>query len=77
MGELGIDGKLVADLCGHGLDVSQNVYHQSPAASGLPAVSQLEISIDGVQNSGGRFNRLLSRCKGNYILNKSTYIAYS
>jgi integrase len=42
MGELGIDGKLVADQCGHTLDVSQNVYRQSPVASRLPAVNQLE-----------------------------------
>jgi integrase len=49
MGELGIDGKLVADQCGHTLDVSQNVYRQSPVASRLPAVNQLEISLNGVQ----------------------------
>lgn len=42
MGELGIDGKLVADQCGHTLDVNQNVYRQSPVTSRLPAVNQLE-----------------------------------
>jgi integrase len=42
MGDLGIDGKLVADQCGHTLDVGQNVYRQSPVASRLPAVNQLE-----------------------------------
>lgn len=42
MGDLGIDGKLVADQCGHTLDVNQNVYRQSPVASRLPAVNQLE-----------------------------------
>jgi len=42
MGELGIDGKLVADQCGHTLDVSQNVYRHSPVASRLPAINQLE-----------------------------------
>jgi integrase len=42
MGELGVDGKLVADQCGHTLDVNQNVYRQSPVASRLPAVNLLE-----------------------------------
>jgi integrase len=42
MGQLGVDGKLVADQCGHTLDVSQNVYRQSPGESRLPAVNQLE-----------------------------------
>ncbi len=42
MGELGVDGKLVADQCGQTLDVNQNVYRQSPVASRLPAVNQLE-----------------------------------
>jgi len=42
MGDLGVDGKLVADQCGHTLDVSQNVYRQTPVASRLPAVNQLE-----------------------------------
>ncbi len=45
MGELGIDGKLVAGQCGHTLDVSQNAYRQSPVASWLPAVNQLKISL--------------------------------
>ena len=42
MGDLGVEGKLVADQCGHTLDVSQNVYRQSPVESRLPAVNQLE-----------------------------------
>jgi integrase len=42
MRDLGVDGKLVADQCGHSLDVNQNVYTQSPVASRLPAVNQLE-----------------------------------
>jgi hypothetical protein len=42
MGELGIDWKLVADQCGHTLDVRRNVYRQSPVANRLPAVNQLE-----------------------------------
>ena len=41
MKSLGVDGKLVADQLGHGLDVSQNVYTQSPvevqSARGQPA----------------------------------------
>jgi integrase len=49
MGELGIDGKLVAGQCGHTLDVSQNIYRQSPVASRLPAVNLLEISLNGGQ----------------------------
>ena len=32
----------MADQCGHTLDVSQNVYRQSPVANRLPAVNQLE-----------------------------------
>jgi hypothetical protein len=39
---LGVDGKLVADQCGHTLDVNQSVYTQSPVESGLAAVNQLE-----------------------------------
>jgi len=42
MRDLGVDGKLVADQCGHTLDVNQNVYTQSPVESRLPAVNQLE-----------------------------------
>ena len=42
MGDLGIDGKLVADQCGHTLDVNQNVYRQTSVASRLPAVNKLE-----------------------------------
>ena len=53
MGELRIDGKLVADQCGHTLDVSQNIYRQSPVTSRLPAVNQLEISLNGVQTEFG------------------------
>jgi integrase len=39
---LGADGKLVADQLGHTLDVNQNVYTQSPVASRLVIVNQLE-----------------------------------
>ena len=42
---LGIDGKLVADQLGHSLDVSQNVYTQTPVESRLPAVNRLEQSL--------------------------------
>jgi integrase len=42
---LGIDGKLVADQLGHGLDVSQNVYTQSPVEHRLHAVNELEKSL--------------------------------
>ena len=45
MKSLGVDGKLVADQLGHSLDVSQNVYTQSPVESRLPAVNQLEKSL--------------------------------
>jgi integrase len=45
MNELGVNGKLVADQLGHSLDVSQNVYTQSPVQSRLPGVNQLEKSL--------------------------------
>jgi integrase len=45
MRALGVDGKLVADQLGHSLDVSQNVYTQSPVETRLPAVNQLEKSL--------------------------------
>ena len=45
MGDLSVDGKLVADQCGHTLDLNQNVYRQSPVASRLPAVNQLEKTL--------------------------------
>jgi integrase len=45
MNELGVNGKLVADQLGHSLDVSQNVYTQSPVESRLPAVNKLEKSL--------------------------------
>jgi len=45
MSELGVEGKLVADQLGHSLDVSQNVYRQSPVESRLPAVNRLEKSL--------------------------------
>ena len=45
MKALGADGKLVADLLGHTLDVDQNVYTQSPVESRLAAVNQLEKSL--------------------------------
>jgi integrase len=46
---LGIDGKLVADQLGHGLDVSQNIYTQSPVETRLPAVNILERSLNGAE----------------------------
>jgi integrase len=45
MRALGVDGKLVADQLGHSLDVSQNVYTQSPVENRLQAVNQLEKSL--------------------------------
>jgi integrase len=42
---LGVDGKLVADQLGHSLDVSQNVYTQSPVEMRQAAVNQLEKSL--------------------------------
>lgn len=42
---LGIDAKLVADQLGHGLDVSQNVYTQSPVEIRQAALNQLEKSL--------------------------------
>jgi len=45
MNELGVSGKLIADQLGHSLDVSQNVYTQSPVESRLPAVNELEKSL--------------------------------
>ncbi len=49
MGDLGIDGKLVADQCGHTLDVSQNVYRQTPVASGQRAGEKAARHVIGVQ----------------------------
>lgn len=46
---LGIDGKLVADQLGHGLDVSQNVYTQSPVEMRLPVVNILEQRVNGAE----------------------------
>jgi integrase len=45
MKALGVDGKLVADQLGHSLDVSQNVYTQSPVEVRQAAVNQLEKTI--------------------------------
>jgi integrase len=45
MKALGVDGKLVADQLGHSLDVSQNVYTQSPVETRLPGINQLEKSL--------------------------------
>ena len=42
MRQLGADPKMVADQLGHSLDVSLNVYAQSPVASRLEIVNQLE-----------------------------------
>ncbi len=49
MNELGANGKLVAAQLGHSLDVSQNVYTQSPAEVRLPAVNILERSLNGTE----------------------------
>ncbi|HUI41247.1 MAG TPA: hypothetical protein VL523_04690 [Terriglobia bacterium] len=46
---LGVDGKLVADQLGHSLDVSQNVYTQSPVEVRQAAVNQLEKTLQAVQ----------------------------
>jgi hypothetical protein len=35
----------VADQLGHSLDVSQNVYTQSPVETRLPGINQLEKSL--------------------------------
>lgn len=45
MKELKADPKLVADQLGHSLDVSQNVYTQSPVEGRLDMVNQLEQSL--------------------------------
>ena len=45
MKALGVDGKLVADQLGHSLDVSQNVYTQSPVETRLAGLNQLEKSL--------------------------------
>ena len=42
---LGVDGKLVADQLGHSLDVSQNIYTQSPVESRLGMVNKLGKSL--------------------------------
>jgi integrase len=44
MHELRVSGKLFADQLGHGLEMNQNVYAQSPVENRLPAVNQLEKS---------------------------------
>jgi integrase len=45
MRSLGVEGKLVADQLGHSLDVSQNVYTQSPVKDRAIAVNNLERSL--------------------------------
>ena len=45
MKALGVDGKLVADQLGHGLDVNQNVYTQSSVEIRQAALNQLEKSL--------------------------------
>ena len=45
MKALGVDGKLVADQLGHSLDVSQNVYTQSPVENRLAGLNQLEKTL--------------------------------
>jgi integrase len=47
----GVDGKLVADQLGHSLDVNQNVYTQSSVENRLPAVNQLEKSLQACNRS--------------------------
>jgi hypothetical protein len=42
---LGVDKKLIADQCGHSLDVSQNVYTQSSVETRLAGVKLLEESF--------------------------------
>ena len=42
MGDLGVERKLVADQCGHSLDVSENVYRQTSVTSRQEAVNRLE-----------------------------------
>ena len=65
MGELVIDGQLVADQCGDKLDVSQNIYRKSPVASRLPALNGLEILHKGLRTElkvpeGAVINRSLA-----------------
>ena len=42
MGDLGVERELVADQCGHSLDVSENVYRQTSVTSRQEAVNRLE-----------------------------------
>jgi integrase len=45
MNQLGIDGKVVADQLGHGLNVSQNVYTQAGIARQTEAVNKLDEAL--------------------------------
>jgi hypothetical protein len=45
MGDLGVERKLVADQCGHSIDVSENVYRQTSVASRREAVIRLEQAL--------------------------------
>ena len=45
MSDLGIEGKVVSDQLGHGLDVNQNVYTQSSLKRRTSAVDTLETAL--------------------------------
>jgi hypothetical protein len=46
MKELKVDPKVVADQQGHGVDVNQSVYTQTPVATRLEAVETLSAFIN-------------------------------
>jgi len=45
MNDLGVEGKVVSDQLGHGLDVNQNVYTQSSLKRRNRAVDSLETAL--------------------------------
>ncbi len=45
MNALGVEGKLVADQCGHSLDTNQNVYTKSSVERRKTAVDRLESTL--------------------------------
>jgi integrase len=45
MGDIGVERKLVADQCGHSVDVSENVYRQTSVAVRREAVNRLEQAL--------------------------------
>ena len=45
LGDLGVERKLVADQCGHSVDVSENVYRQSSVDSRREAMNRLEQAL--------------------------------